>query len=184
MISNSVEAWDERAREAGSSWETALWSKQGQEARFNRASFWLPHTQGTLLDYGCGTGRFSEWVKNYDYTGTDSSPEMVRRAGGEHPYKRFVHVDLLGVERYDAVVALGVWNLAETNWRWGALAAIQKLWCERTNKVLIVSLLRRRAEDCIWHDPGEVARFAEKLTDAYVVDCSYLRNDLMVVMWK
>lgn len=183
MVSNSVEAWNERARQASTSWDAALWSKEGQEARFNSARFWLPSTPGTLLDYGCGTGRFSEWVPNWHYTGADTSTEMLRRAAAEHD-ERFLHVDLLEYERFDAVVALGVWNLAETNWRGSALAAMAKLWRDRTRKVLIVSVLRRRAYECIWHDPGELARFAEKLTSKYLIDCSYLYNDAMLVMWK
>lgn len=42
----------------------------------------------SVLDFGCGEGRFSQFVKNY--TGTDWSSEAIKKAKERFPDKKFV----------------------------------------------------------------------------------------------
>lgn len=43
----------------------------------------------SVLDVGCGFGRFAEWFEGRHYTGIDLSPSMVRTAMRLHPERTF-----------------------------------------------------------------------------------------------
>ena len=82
VLDNSVEAWNERPKHAQPPWEAASFSKRSQDLRYGAVLLKLANrikSRDTLLDYGCGFGRFSS-ESEWDYTGYDHSPEMVARA--------------------------------------------------------------------------------------------------------
>ncbi|MDE2141107.1 MAG: class I SAM-dependent methyltransferase [Elusimicrobia bacterium] len=95
----------------------------------------------SVLDIGCALGGLasvmSEHLKSFTYTGLDVSPNMVERARQKHPAGRF-HVisgpdlSVLGAERFDLVVCLGVLHLTRP-WR----ELIAAAWERSTGSLLL-----------------------------------------------
>jgi SAM-dependent methyltransferase len=67
-----------------------------------------------VLDFGCGTGRLSEWLVNEGATvnGVDATPEMVRRAREAVPRASFFDIDGFQLpfadDSHDAVISVYV----------------------------------------------------------------------------
>lgn len=181
-VENSVGAWDGRAVAAASSHEAALWSAQGQAARFLHA-LRRADVQGgdSVLDYGCGTGSLSGWLPDgVEYTGLDWSPEMVARAKREHPGREFVQ-DIIG-RRFDHVLCIGPFNLPD-RWTKGQTSTTLALLWERTDKTLVASLYHGDDPRCLRYSLAEVGRWAEASgARLAAVDATYLENDLMLVL--
>lgn len=169
-VRNDPEAWSERAREASTSWEAALWSERGQRVRFEAALHHLNLKVGdSLLDYGCGTGALSDLIPaGVAYYGYDTSAGMLQRAREERPFKSFLRSAVPSFASH--VAAIGVWNLAEPE---DAIEGIQMLW-ERTGNTLVASVHR----DLL--SPAELA----EAFPSCLLDLSYLPNDAMVVLRK
>lgn len=64
----------------------------------------LPDDVETVLDYGCGSGRYSQRFN--DYVGYDNNPIWIPFARKKYPDKRFVLK--LGEEKYDLVLCVSV----------------------------------------------------------------------------
>ena len=135
---NTPTAWDERAAEP-ESWRAAMWSKAGQEARFEAVLRRLQLRDGqTLLDYGCGTGRFQEWLPDgIHYYGHDWSRVMRERArtSGATILRRLDELT------FDHVVVIGTFNLAHSWSKERTWAELEKLW-KRARRSMVVCLYR------------------------------------------
>jgi 2-polyprenyl-3-methyl-5-hydroxy-6-metoxy-1,4-benzoquinol methylase len=79
---------------------------------YRLASWWIP-TSSSVLDLGCGTGRFAEQLRrrgHRDYLGLDFSPAAIREARSYVPYFSFIVTDLRNpqpvAQTYDAFTCL------------------------------------------------------------------------------
>ena len=159
--------WDARARHAATSWEAAGWSERGQTERFRAVRKALDLVAGdSILDLGCGTGRFIEFLPDFvSYTGWDSSPAMRERARREYPQARFLSRP--SGERYDHIVCIGTFNLTPEPI---ALAIIYGL-IEVARRSVIASLYCGNDERCTRFSEPEGARIVR----------GYLDNDFLAV---
>ena len=66
----------------------------------------LPYIHGRLLDYGCGTGVLSDFVKCNEYIGVEADEESLRIARQKHPGVRFLSE--LPDELFDTITILAV----------------------------------------------------------------------------
>lgn len=175
-IANTPEAWSERAATAETSHEAALWSANGQHARFSAVLGALdPQPEESLLDFGCGTGGFCEWLRGgIDYVGYDWSFGMIARAIGSHPGSRFVVTEPQGP--FDLVACIGPFNLPD-NWSkqqtWDTLT---RLWA-RAGRALAVNLYCGDDVRCLRYDSTEIPTFAGARHRIH----RPLPNDLLVV---
>lgn len=181
MIANSPAAWDVRAA-APTSWEAALWSKMGQVKRFKAIRRNVSMESGeTVLDFGCGTGELRNELFRRYYFGYDWSPAMRERArripGG-------TILDELGDRRFDHVVCVGTFNLADQWSKDETGMTMLDLWMRHTDKSLAVSLYRGLDPDCLSYSPIEAGIWANRLTNRWKIDTSYLDNDFLLVMYK
>ena len=181
MIPNTPEAWDERAKDS-SSWSAAMWSENGQTQRFVAALRHLNLRDGdTVLDYGCGTGRFSEFLPPaVTYYAYDTSPGMRERA---REHERAWVLDELPDVEFDHVVCIGTFNLAD-NWTKDATwEALEGLWAFHTRRTLVASLYRGDHPDCLSYSVEEVAEFGNYVAQGkFLLDGTHLDNDLMLVL--
>lgn len=176
---NTPEAWSERASLA-SSWDAAGWTRDGQRDRFDAVAAHLAET-GSLLDFGCGTGAFSDWCfPQVAYHGYDWAPGMLDRARREHPGKVFV--DSIDGLEFDMVVAIGPFNLPGSVMR--TKVDLQRLWAS-TRSLLAVSLYRGGDERCLSYTLDDCADIVDLCrAGSFLVDGSYRANDLLLVMWR
>lgn len=181
MISNSPQAWSERAA-AETSFAAAMWSERGQRARFEAVLTALaPEPFESLLDFGCGTGDFSELMPDgVDYLGYDWAPGMIERATREHG-REFVSTLARGTT-FDLVAIIGPFNLRD-NWsRFKTYRTIGDLW-ERTKRSLAACLFAGDDPDGnhIVYTEAEVEEFAADLSPRARVT-RHLPNDLLLVL--
>lgn len=182
LISNDVASWDARALDCKTSHGAALWSEHGQTQRFVRVLNYLELFPGDkVLDYGCGTARFSEFLpRDVAYYGLDSSPEMRERARREHPGATILRPDeLTELDAFAHVVAIGPFNLID-GWSkaqtWETLEWLYSI----TEQSMIVSLYRGNDRDSIRYEENELATFARTLSTRFLIDTVYLDNDVIL----
>lgn len=178
-VENTPEAWSERAS-AGSSWEAAGWTQQGQADRFDAAAEHLPES-GSLLDFGCGTGAFSDWCfPDVAYHGFDWAPGMLARARADHPGKVFL--DSIDGLVFDVTVAIGTFNLPGSKPR--TMVDLQRLWAA-TRATLVVCLYRGDDDRCLSYTADDAADIVDLCRPAsFLVDSCYRPNDMLVVLHR
>lgn len=66
-----------------------------------------PYVQGSVLDFGCGSGALAEYVAPESYTGYDVDEESLDRARSLYPKHKFIQSPPTG-ETFDRVVSLAV----------------------------------------------------------------------------
>lgn len=157
-----------------------MWSEHGQTTRFVAVAKHL-HTAPaqSVLDYGCGDGRFSEFIpRTVSYFGYDWSEGMLERA---RKRSRGSYSSSMPDWRVDHIVCIGTFNLTD-EWSkeqtWRTLRHLYNHWARRS---VIVSLLRGEAEGCFTYTPEEAGAFAA-IAKHSVIDCSYLENDMLLVL--
>lgn len=180
LLENSPRAWSERASRP-TSHEAAMWSEGGQTRRFLAVLEHLRLRDGdTLLDFGCGTGRFSEFLPHaVSYHGLDWSEEMRDRVALEHPRARVL--DSLPELIFDHVVCIGPFNLADGWSQEQTFAQLADLWNGYTRRALVACLYRGHDPACIRYEPEDAAEFARRLgCVTFAIDGTYLENDLLL----
>lgn len=180
MIANTPSAWSVRSQEPLSH-EAAMWSAQGQQARFDAVLEALnPQPGETLYDYGCGTGLLSTLVPDgVGYLGYDWSQGMVERAQKDHPLSAFVNDDLSSITP-DLLACVGTFNLRDS-WSkqqtWGALTV---LW-GRCRRAMVVCLYAGDDPDCIEYLDSECIAFAKSTGAVWSLN-RHLPNDLLLLL--
>lgn len=178
MIANTPEAWSERAA-IEAPWDAARWSQEGQERRFKAVLRHLDLVDGdTLLDFGCGTGYFSEFlptsVAYYAYDWASGMRERVRST-----YDRAWVLDEMQTDmQFDHVVCIGTFNLAESWSKEQTWDTLEWLWT-LTRKSLVACFYRGSDLACLHYEPEEVLAFTG---DSFSIDCIYLPNDILLDM--
>lgn len=180
VVANSPAAWGARAA-AATPWEAALWSRRGQRSRFDALLRHLVLADGdVLLDYGCGHGALCGLLPpKVSYVGYDWAPEMLERCKAEHA-RATVTAELPTL--VDHVVAVGPFNLADGWWKQRSWDTLADLWA-RSRKTLSVSVYRGEDPACIRYSELDLLAFAKgQRCRRFLVDASYLDNDLLLVM--
>jgi SAM-dependent methyltransferase len=176
---NSPEAWSEQAA-IEAPWTAARWSQEGQERRFEAVLRHLDLADGdTLLDFGAGTGYFSEFLPPaVTYYAYDWAPGMRERV--RSTYERAWVLDEMPDMEFDHVVCIGTFNLAE-NWsKRQTWATLESLWVWNVRKSLTVSLYRGDDPACLRYEPDELLWFAGR--DRFIIDNSFAANDILLAM--
>lgn len=93
-----------------------------------------------VLDAGCGYGRASEWITNY--TGVDSSPDLLRKASELYPDKKFIKADLKNLpfknNHFDVAFCISIKQMIRANLGEGEWQRIEDELKRVAKKVLIL----------------------------------------------
>jgi SAM-dependent methyltransferase len=186
--------WDERARLRESNQYTVDCSQRTQLMRF-LAFAQLTRLEGaSILDIGCGTGDFFDFLKhqgiNADYTGFDISPVMVARCQERFPGAKFVSGDFLNwtpVRAFDYTIAIGIHNIKADGAR-DILEATLRRQFELSDKAAHISILSSRYEGFDSHiqawNPMEILELAMSITPYVAFRHDYLPHDFSLTLFK
>jgi len=179
VIANSPESWSVRSQERLSH-EAAMWSSQGQQARFDAVlSALKPQPHETILDFGCGTGLLSKSVPSgVGYLGYDWSEGMVARARNDHPGRVFT-TNLI-VCSHDLVACVGTFNLHDSWSKQQTWDKLGFLW-NHCGRALAVCLYAGDDPDCIEYLDSECIAFAKSTGADWLLN-RHLPNDLLLVL--
>lgn len=91
---NPKEYWEKRA----SSWIKETWDTAGQWEQIKK----YIDPKWNVLELGCGTGRWSEYFKNYE--GWDISSKLIKHCRKKYPDKKFKVMPIEGkIPKYDLI---------------------------------------------------------------------------------
>lgn len=174
----------------------AVWgSKESQEKRFEILSQIGDIPKRTLLDVGCGTGSFYDWLttRGYalDYTGVDITPATVSVALETHPRVKFRVENILErktVEAdYDYTFASGIFNRKMPDHEAFLKAMIERMFalCRLGVGFNILSAKADHQKvDEYCADPGEIANFCLTLSRRVMLRHDYMPHDFTVYLYK
>ena len=142
--------------------------------------------ESSVLDYGCGTGAFLEFLQQHSYSGKyagyDILPKMLELA--EEKYQNACFINTLTTQPFDFVVASGIFTITNLEMMH---AEIQKMYQISQkgiafNSLSIFSSLKQIDE--FYADPIKVLEFCFKLTPKIVLKHDYLPHDFTIYMYK
>lgn len=147
-----------------------------------------------VLDWGCGTGKFSEMLpQGVTYIGADISPALIERAKVEHPERQFFLVDDGAdwelPEPCAHVVAIGTWNLPNEDiagWAQAAchLEEVAGLFAHATKSFVGSFLAEGAAEDSeiehVTYPAVYLIDVAERVKARWCLDHSHRDNDYIL----
>lgn len=178
-VTNSPAAWSARAA-AASTHEAVGWTPEGQAERFAAVLKSLTlRTDDRLLDFGCGTGAFSDVLpETVAYVGFDWSEGMIGRARADHPGRRFTR-DFPG-GKFDHVVCIGPFNLPDGWSKQHTWHTIRHLWDTTGCRTLVASLYSGLDKRCLVYTKHELERCGLDLGVDVKVRL-HRHNDLLLV---
>jgi SAM-dependent methyltransferase len=146
----------------------------------------------SILDVGCGIGHFAGWLKangfRGGYTGVDLMPEMVEKAAGLYPTKKFAAADILSDAfpyTADYVIASGIFHMGDANLTKKMIAAMFDA-CHIGVALNSLSSWHDTSEQGEFYcaDPLEILAFCRTLTPSILFRHDYLPHDFTVFMYK
>lgn len=169
-------------------------SREGQELRFRVLAGIGDLTDARILDVGCGLGDFAAWMDangiRADYTGIDLTPELIAEATRRHPGRRFLaggilDPDLLPEERYDYVLASGIFATYPAGGAVFLRQAVRRMWglCRRGCAFNSLSAWAPAREAGEFHaDPLETLADCRELTPWLALRHDYHPRDFTVYL--
>jgi SAM-dependent methyltransferase len=166
-------------------------SEATQRTRFEVIVELVDFTGRSVLDVGCGLAHFADFLESRQegvrYTGIDVAPRMVEAARVRRPDLdlRYGNVLALGEERFDIVVANGIFYLLDGD----APAVMQRIvgamWEHAMNAVVFTSLSTwggAASGDEFRADPVDTLRFCGAFAPSLVLRHDYLPHDFAVCL--
>jgi len=176
----------------------SLWgSTQSQQVRFKVLSEMGDFSNKSVLDVGCGFGDFYTFLKEHNifpekYIGIDINPEMIATARLRLPEVTFLVRDILDDEineKFDYVVASGIFPLKTPNWQTITEKKIGKIYqlCEIGAGFNLLSFFTpgEKASDSHYANPVDMLDFIiRNLTTRIVLRHDYRPNDFTIYIYK
>ncbi len=182
----TVDYYTEKYKTYGDSPQGVDWKDSAsQNLRFKELlNLFLTNQEFSILDVGCGTGVFFEFIKNnmnfkFNYTGIDYVVDMVIKASKKYKdfdNSSFLNKDLIDIsENFDYVVSSGVFNVKlnidDKDWLINMTDTI-RLMFEHCNKGIVFNVLTNQVdftEDRLhYSDPLFIFDFCKKNLSRFV----------------
>jgi SAM-dependent methyltransferase len=185
-------------RHGTTDWAAAYYTDDLQQhGSFLQLSTVGDFNNSTVLDVGCGQGKFYRFLKQNkiqcDYEGIDITPKMIEFAKQKNPNAKFTCSDFLDAsltKTYDWVVSAGAWNVKVEDQMALIGKAIYKMY-KQCKKGVAFTLLssygyeQAKEFDALFcYEPGAILTYCLSLTPAVTINHSSLPAEFVVFMYK
>jgi ubiquinone/menaquinone biosynthesis C-methylase UbiE len=164
-----------------------------QEIRFMILSEIADLEGATILDVGCGTGDFYQYLrkrlKKFTYLGVDIVTEMINSARCRFPESDFRVLDVSqGIDqKFDYVFSSGLLSIKVENYKQVYFGMIRNMFeaCKKGVAFNFLNLGESITDDTyISYDPLEINKYCYKLTKNISNRHDYLDYDWTVYLYK
>jgi trans-aconitate methyltransferase len=151
----------------------------------------------SILDVGCGLGRFYQYLheKNMldgDYVGIDINENMIKEAKIVYPGVKFKSINLLNEklnQKYDYVVESGAFNILVENWEELTFSMLKEMfkYAKIGMAANFLSVHSGSSKSSVSHYcvPEEILKFAfDNLSKKIVLRHDYRSNDFTIFVYK
>jgi SAM-dependent methyltransferase len=189
--------FDERVKQWNLDVRGADWGgRQSQYLRFGVLAEVAPLNGARILDVGCGTGEFLEYLRgcglSVDYTGIDIAPAAVAVARERFADATFVEGSVLDLERhfeqpFDHVFTSGIFTRRLHDGRGFVETTVTSMFalCRRSVSFNCLSAWADRIEGDEFHlDPADAIAVGRKLTKRLILRHDYHPADLTVHLYR
>ncbi len=174
-------------------------SEEAQQMRFEALVNSLDLNGKRILDIGCGTGSFLEYLaarfRDFNYTGVDILEYMISNAKSKNLKGTFLCVDIFKENPFDkdafnAIFASGTFNINLGNnkeFLINALKLFEYLVCETISFNLLNANSPNKEEGYFYSSPSEICELINaNFTNRFKVKVieGYLLNDFTIVCCK
>lgn len=174
-------------------------SDDAQQLRFKALVNLLDLDSKKILDIGCGTGNFLQYLnkrfKNFSYTGVDILEHMINIAKKKNLKGIFLCMDIFKAnpfsqEEFDAVFASGTFNINLGNNEEFLISALQ-LFDYISNRTIAFNLLSENSPSkegsYFYSSPDKICKLInENYPNHFVLSVveGYLKNDFTIICNK
>lgn len=193
----NLEYYNAKITEYGQDVHTLWNSLQSQQVRFKILSEIGDFNNRSMLDVGCGFGDLYLFLKEQNvhlkkYVGIDMNPQMIAMASSRLPEAAFEVKNILDNElneKYDYVVASGIFSLEMPDWQAVAEKIISKMYqlSEIAVGANFLSFLTtgEKLPHAHYAHPAEMINFvAKNLSTRIVLRHDYRPNDFTIYIYK
>jgi trans-aconitate methyltransferase len=172
-------------------------SVESQESRLRVVSEIGDLNNKRILDVGCGFGDLYTFLRRQSihlkrYLGIDVSSELLNVARKRLPEVEFelaAILDFESTEKFDFVIASGIFGLETPNWQYLFEKQLRKLYnlCEIGVAVNFLSSFTTKGKNPVSHyaNPAKTLEFVFKnLSNRVVLRHDYMPNDFTIYIYK
>ena len=173
------------------------WSRESTQAiRFMVFSLISDLNNQSVLDLGCGTGDYFEYLQqegiDCDYLGLDLCANMVKKAREKHPGINVERGDIFNWEpkiQYDYVFGSGLLSYRVDDPYTYVEQAMKRLF-SWSNQALALNFLSQysplsdQSKRFMYYDPAKILEIAQALSPFVELRHQYLINDFTVFIYK
>jgi SAM-dependent methyltransferase len=163
--------YDRHLRDFGDAPQAVRWTLEGQMRRYNTILTLTGDLSGkNLLDFGCGKGDFWGFLRDKgvsaSYCGIDVNENLIALARRKYPEARFIAADIDESpfdQRFDIIIAVGVFNLRIAGIEESARGLLKKLFLlcrESLHANFLTYYVPRRTVELYYVKPEELLAFA------------------------
>jgi len=187
--------WDERARSGNTDCYRVDSSRRTQMMRFLAFAQVVRLEGSSILDIGCGTGDFLDFLKqqgiNADYTGFDISPVMIERCLERFPDGNFISgefITWMPERTFDYTIAIAIHNNVRVKDAQEILEATLRKQFEMAKQAAHMSVLSSLYADFsesmqVWN-PKDILAMALDITPYVLFRHDYLLHDFSLTLFK
>jgi len=169
-------------------------ARESQLKRFEVIAHYLPKTEFSLLDVGCGFAELADFLESQGlkvkYSGIDLTPQMIDHASKRRPDLNLIYGNIIdGVidDTFDYVVCSGIFYMMGENAEQLMMELVRKMFSMARHRVIfnaISTWADRTHQGEFYADPLRTISACREITRNMVFHHDYMPHDFTIMLNK